>query len=133
MAQAPAQAPPQAAPQVRTFYVVSLNQGPNFDAKLPLMAQPRIREHAAYMARLTREGKLLIGGPFVDKPGSMTMTSAVLVLAAESPEEARKIEELDPAVTSGLMTIAEIKPLLGFGGTWLQCPPPQPPAPAAVR
>jgi len=70
------------------------------------------------VARITKEGKLLFGGPFVEKAGSMMATGAMLILAAESLEDARAIEENDPAVVSGLMTIAQIKPILVFAGTW---------------
>ena len=109
---------PQSPPGPRTCYVVFLNLGPKWDVKLSPMQQAGVGDHAAYMGRLTKEGKLLVGGPFVDKAGSFTATGAVLILAADSLEAARTIEENDPAVVAGLMSIAEIKPLLVFAGTW---------------
>jgi len=108
----------QSPPGPRTCYVVFLNLGPKWDVKLSPMQQAGVGEHAAYMARLTKEGKLLVGGPFVEKAGSFTATGAVLILAADSLEAARAIEENDPAIVSGLMSIAEIRPLLVFAGTW---------------
>ncbi len=100
------------------FFVVLLDMGPKYDPALPLFGQPGIREHSAYMSQLEKEGKLLVGGPFVDKPGSLTATGAIMLILADSLDEARKMMAVDPAQTSGLMTAREIKPFVMTGGAW---------------
>ncbi len=64
--------------------------------------------HVAYLTRLNEEGVLKIAGPLLDadsKPcGSM------LVLKAETPEDARAFAAADPYAIAGLFETVEIKP-----------------------
>lgn len=119
-AQAPA-GPPASQPVAqapRTCYVAFLDLGPKYNRALPPLQQPGIREHGAYMMQLTRDGKLLVGGPFVEKPGSTVATSAIMILAADSMEDARNMLQADPGRASGLFSVADIKPLMITGGAW---------------
>ncbi len=100
------------------FFVVFLNMGPKYDPALPLFGQPGIREHGAYMSQLEKEGKLLVGGPFVDKPGSLAATGAMMLILADSLDEARRMMAVDPAQTSGLLVATDIKPFVMTGGAW---------------
>ncbi len=115
-----ASAAPPARQEVRTHYLVLFDLGPKYDRALTPFQQPGIAEHGAYMSQLVKEGKLLVGGPFVDKPGSLTATGAVMVIAADSLEQARQIVEADPAGKSGLLSVTEIKPVVVVAGAWVK-------------
>lgn len=55
-----------------------------------------MERHFAYSRRLFDQGKILLGGAATD--GSI----GIIVLRAESEEEARKMYENDPAVIAGI-------------------------------
>jgi uncharacterized protein len=55
-------------------------------------------EHFAYLERLLREGKLLLAGPSLDPP------FGIVVLVAESEQEARELVRADPSVRAGVQT-----------------------------
>ena len=60
-------------------------------------------EHVQYMAGFIQSKKLVIGGPFLDDSGGM------MVMSAESREEAEKIAKADPSVQKGLLKV-DVKP-----------------------
>lgn len=111
--QEPAKKP--AAPQIYQLVIFSL--GPAWLKDKPVAQQPGIQEHAAYMGKLINEGVLVLGGPFFDVK-TKSFTGAMMVLKANTPEEARKILEVDPAQTLGLMQINEIRSLIITGAAW---------------
>jgi uncharacterized protein YciI len=53
-------------------------------------------EHFAYLERLLAEGRLLLAGPSLDPP------FGIIVLVAESEEEAWAIVRADPSVQAGV-------------------------------
>jgi uncharacterized protein YciI len=55
-------------------------------------------EHFAYLERLLREGKLLLAGPSLDPP------FGIVVLVAESEQEAWELVRADPSVRAGVQT-----------------------------
>jgi uncharacterized protein YciI len=55
-------------------------------------------EHFAYLERLVGEGKVLLAGPSLDPP------FGIVVLVAESEEEAWALVRADPSVAAGLQT-----------------------------
>ena len=55
-------------------------------------------EHGAHLAKLDREGKLVLAGPFLDRFGG------AIVLRAANLDEARSIAEQDPMVRRGFET-----------------------------
>jgi len=91
--------------------------GPAWVKDKALSMQPGIQEHAAYMSKLTREGILILGGPLFEDAGLSIANGGVMILAVETPGEARKILEIDPAHRSGLVEITDIRPLMITGGT----------------
>jgi len=106
------------------YQMVLLRLGPAWDPAKPVMQQPGIQDHAALMGKLTREGKLVIGGPFM-KEGKII--SAFYVLDVPSAEDARKIAESDPAVTGKLMEIEEVRTFAMFATSWKPAiPQPKP-------
>jgi len=78
--------------QMQTKYYVFLHvPGPNWLAGKPVTEQP-LAGHFQYMSRLESEGKLVLGGGFLDGSGAMG------VLTANSQSEADQIVANDPAV-----------------------------------
>lgn len=55
-----------------------------------------IRVHVAHLKKLDEEGKLVLCGPFSDYRGGM------IIIRAQSFEEARTIAESDPFVKAGV-------------------------------
>jgi uncharacterized protein YciI len=55
-------------------------------------------EHFAYLKGLLQEGMLILAGPSLDPP------FGVIVLEAETEDEARRLVEADPSVAAGLQT-----------------------------
>jgi uncharacterized protein YciI len=55
-------------------------------------------EHFGYLRQLLREGRLLLAGPALDPP------FGIIVLTAESEEEAWELVRADPSVAAGLQT-----------------------------
>ena len=57
-----------------------------------------IKRHVEHLRKLDAEGALVLCGPFSDFPGGM------VVVRAESPNEAKAIAEADPFISSGCKT-----------------------------
>lgn len=111
-----AQAAP--APDPTAFTVVSLRLGPKWDRALPANRQPGIKDHGQYMTRLTAEGRMVLGGPFLEDPVAGTVSGAMVILATADAAEARRLVEQDPGVTSGLLEIGELRRFVAATGTW---------------
>ncbi|OIO06249.1 MAG: hypothetical protein AUJ52_12595 [Elusimicrobia bacterium CG1_02_63_36] len=62
------------------------------------MTEAVIRAHVAHLKRLNDEGRLVLCGPFKDFKGGM------VVVKADSYEEAKAIAEADPFVKEGVET-----------------------------
>lgn len=73
------------------LYVILLSM--NHGKKL---SEPIIREHVSFLRGLEQKGQLALAGPFLDYRGGM------VIIRAESMDEARKVAESDPFVNSGL-------------------------------
>lgn len=69
--------------------------------------RPSLRAaHLARLEALEREGRLVLAGPFGDGSGSL------IVLAAESLDDARTFAEADPYVTGGVFQAIDIRPFM---------------------
>jgi uncharacterized protein YciI len=78
--------------QMKTKYYVFLHTpGPNWLTDKPITEQP-LANHFRHMSQLESEGKLVLGGGFLDGSGAMG------VLIADSQSEAEHIVANDPAV-----------------------------------
>lgn len=79
------------APSVpQALFAVEFRTGPAWDPAKPPPEQARFREHSANLKKLRDEGRLLVGARYADK--------GLIVLAAESREQARAWIDADPAV-----------------------------------
>ncbi|MEW9613679.1 YciI-like protein [Shinella sp. S4-D37] len=64
-------------------------------------------DHLAYLNGLDADGKLAVAGPFLGDDGKPT--GSLVVVKAETIEEARRIAENDPYAKAGLFASVEVK------------------------
>jgi uncharacterized protein YciI len=86
-----------------TYFVVSSAAGPNRDRTRDTRDQPFWDEHAAFIDRLTAEGRIVLGGPLVDEGG------ALLVVKADDAQAARDMLANDPWFVHGVLTPVSVK------------------------
>jgi uncharacterized protein YciI len=113
---------PQNLKAPRVYQLVMFKVGPAWIKDKSIMMQPGIQEHAAYMSKLIKDGILILGGALFEDSGLSVANGAVIILAVDTPEAARKILEADPANSSGLIQITEIRPLMITGSSWHPLP-----------
>ena len=70
--------------------------------------QATMAEHADYWRRYAAEGTALVFGPVDDPSGSW----GVGIFECADAEQARRLADADPAITSGMCTY-EVLPMLG--------------------
>lgn len=99
-APAPAQPEPAPAPP-RQLFLFLYSPGPAWRTGRPMREQD-LRDHAAYHARLLREGRGFAGGGFVGEEGGLA------IVRAASLEEARAMLAADPAIRNGVF-IADLR------------------------
>jgi uncharacterized protein YciI len=85
-------------------FVVFHKPGPAWVAGVDFRQQPGVQAHVAHYAKLHDEGRLELGGPFLDNSGGM-MVAAL----GETVESITQFAEEDPAVRSGLL-VFQVKP-----------------------
>jgi adhesin HecA-like repeat protein len=85
-------------------FVVFHKPGPAWVAGVDFRQQPGVQAHVAHYAKLYEEGRLELGGPFLDNSGGMMVAAQ-----GETLESITKFAEEDPAVRSGLL-VFEVKP-----------------------
>lgn len=85
------------------FYALFHSPGARWQEGIGFREQPGVGAHVQYMAQQQQAGLLVFGGPFLDDSGGM------MVLRADSIEEAVAIAEADPTVLDGLLKVA-VKP-----------------------
>jgi uncharacterized protein YciI len=112
-AQAPAAPEPKL--QMMTYQMVFLRKGAAPEATAA-EADKVQAEHLAYLAKLNRERKNLLYGPFTDGGDPV----GLLVLDVPDADSARTLMADDPHVKAGSVTL-EVKPWLGPKG-WFQVP-----------
>lgn len=83
-------------------WVVCHGAGPRWQRGVAAFEQDGAREHAGHYRALLDEGKLVLGGPFLDDEGGG------LMIVAEGVDHAELVAfaAADPAVRSGLLTVA---------------------------
>jgi uncharacterized protein YciI len=83
--------------------VVFLRPGSLWTPDKSVRGQAYWDDHARFMDALFEAGKVILGGPFSDGSGSM------VILAAESVEEARAIFQDDPWARHDVLVAGEFK------------------------
>ncbi|PKA40720.1 YciI-like protein [Rhizobium sullae] len=64
--------------------------------------------HLEYLNKLNAEGRLSIAGPFLDGEGKPC--GSLVIVKAETAEEAKALADADPYAKAGLFESVEIKP-----------------------
>ena len=101
-----AQTPPsstQAAPaqtEMRMYYMVFLRRGPAWTAATTPEATAVSRAHRANIDRLTKEGLMVVAGPFEGTSGDRAL-AGIFILRVASMEAAKAAVDSDPAVKAG--------------------------------
>ena len=98
---------PQGNPMKPTQFVVMHVPGTTWKAGLPAFEQEGLQAHVSHYASLLKQGKLVMGGPFLDAKSGGIMVAEVGV----SEQELRAFAGEDPAVKSGLLSF-EVRPWL---------------------
>jgi uncharacterized protein YciI len=88
---------PRPAPPVRL--VVLHDPGPLWQAGRPVFEQPGVQAHIAHWRSALADGRLGLGGPFLDERGGGMMVSA----AGVDAEQFARFAAEDPAVRTGLL------------------------------
>jgi uncharacterized protein YciI len=94
-----------ARPARNLHYVVIHRPGPAWEPNKSPFEQPGMQGHVDHYRTLRAEGKLLLGGPFMDKSGGGMMISE----AGVSEREISEFAATDPVVKSGVLTF-EVRP-----------------------
>lgn len=90
-----------------TQFIVVHSPGPAWNAGVPAFEQQGLQLHVAHYAQLLEQGKLVMGGPFLD-----ARSGGIMIAEPGVPEqELAAFAAEDPAVKSGLLTF-EVRPWL---------------------
>ena len=110
---APAQtgAAPAPPPDMRVYYMVFLRRGPAWTSAVTPETTKVNQGHRANIDRLTKEGLMVVAGPFEGTSGDRALTG-IFILRVPSMEAARAAVETDPAVKAGRF-VYEVVPWWG--------------------
>jgi uncharacterized protein len=103
-----APAPP---PDMRVYYMVFLRRGPAWTTAVTPETTRVNQGHRANIDRLTKEGLMVVAGPFEGTSGDRAL-AGIFILRVPSMEAARAAVETDPAITAGRF-VFEIVPWWG--------------------
>ena len=81
-------------------FVVFHRPGPNWKPGVPAFEQPGLQAHVEHFAKFLKDGKLELGGPFMDEASGGMMIPE----ASVSEAEIRSFASEDPTVKAGLLT-----------------------------
>jgi len=90
-----------------TRHVIFHTPGPTWLPGKSLFDQEGVQDHVNHYRKLHSDGRLFMGGPFLDAAGGGMMISEEGI----SEKELSEFAQADPAVKSGLL-IAELRPWL---------------------
>ena len=111
----PASSPPAAAPapppDMRVYYMVFLRRGPAWTTAVTPETTKVNQGHRANIDRLTKEGLMVVAGPFEGTSGERAL-AGIFILRVPSMEAARAAVDTDPAVKAGRF-VYEIVPWWG--------------------
>ena len=97
----------QGNPMKPSQFVVVHSPGPAWKAGVPAFEQAGLQLHVAHYAEFLKQGKLVMGGPFLDAASGGIMIAEPNV----AEQELRAFAAADPAVKSGLLTF-QVRPWL---------------------
>jgi len=94
----------EAAPPV--YFAVFHRPGPLWEQGVSFREQTHVGTHVGYMSQQAEQGRIVLGGPFLDEE-----SGGLMVMRAESLDEANTIAQNDPSVQIGFLT-AHVRPWL---------------------
>ncbi len=97
-----------ALPPVRQ--VLLHHAGPAWAAGVGFREQPAVGLHIGFMRELAEEGRLVLGGPYLDDAGAGGLVGMAIV-DFPSLDEAAARAAADPSLAAGLLTV-EVRPWL---------------------
>ena len=86
--------------EMTQYYMVFLRRGPAWTAAATPESTKVSQAHRANIERLTKEGKMVVAGPFDGQSGDRAL-AGIFILRAGSMDEAKTLTESDPAVKAG--------------------------------
>jgi uncharacterized protein len=92
---------------MKTTFLAISSAGPNSDPSKRTREQPFWDEHVKFIDELVDDGVVLMGGPLVDERGMPQ--GALLILNAESENEAREKLKNDPWFQKGILKLESVK------------------------
>jgi uncharacterized protein len=98
-------------PGMEQYYMVFLRRGPAWTSAVTPETTKVSQGHMANLQRLTKEGKLVVAGPFMEPLGDPVL-AGILILRAASAAEAKALVDSDPGVKAGRF-VYEMAPWLG--------------------
>jgi uncharacterized protein YciI len=107
----PPSAAPGPPPDMRVYYMVFLRRGPAWTTAVTPETTKVNQGHRANIDRLTKEGLMVVAGPFEGTSGDRAL-AGIFILRVPSMEAAKAAVETDPAVKAGRF-IYEIVPWWG--------------------
>jgi uncharacterized protein YciI len=114
-AQPAAQSPPVVrspdGTEMTQYFVVLLRRGPAWTSALTPETTKVSQGHQANIQRLTKEGKMVVAGPFDGQTGERAL-AGIFILRVASMDEAKAAVDTDPAVKAGRF-VYEIAPWWG--------------------
>ena len=87
-----------------SFFVVTEERGPSWDASRPRREQDEWDTHAAFMDGLVDDGFVVLGGPVGDG------VRVLLVVEAETERHVETRLAEDPWMTMGILRVGSIEP-----------------------
>ena len=93
------------------YYMVFLRRGPAWTAAATPEATKVSQGHRANIDRLTKEGLMVVAGPFEGTSGDRAL-AGIFILRVDSMEAAKAAVDTDPAVKAGRF-VYEIVPWWG--------------------
>ena len=97
--------------EMTQYYMVFLRRGPAWTATATPESTKVSQAHRANIERLTKEGKMVVAGPFDGQSGDRAL-AGIFILRVASMDEAKAVSESDPAVKAGRF-VYEIAPWWG--------------------
>jgi uncharacterized protein len=108
--QAANQSTAQAQTTAKSWLIRLVPPRPTFANDATPAEQSMMQQHLAYWKELNDKGICVFGGPILDAKGAY----GILVVHADTQEEARALGEADPSVKSGLNKIEVAEMRLAF-------------------
>ena len=90
------------------YFIVFHRPGPKWIEGTPYNEQPMFKDHVDYISGCHDRGKIVMSGPFMDRPGGLAgklASGGMAIFNATDLEEATKLGTEDPTVQAGMLNV----------------------------